>query len=192
MLAAGASRRLGRPKQLLQYNNSSLLDHSIKIACDALPDKVLIVLGANAEIISSEIDQEKIHIAINTEWEEGMASSIRCGLNALLKMEPSSEGVVLMVCDQPYVTSELLNNLLTAHKDTGKPIVTCTYEDTFGPPSFFHQSLFGELLQLKGNTGARKIIQLHANDVATIPFPQGSIDIDTQSDYDKIIDQKPA
>jgi molybdenum cofactor cytidylyltransferase len=115
-----------------------------------------------------------------------MASSIRYGLNTLLEVAPSSDGIILMVCDQPYGTSALLNELIKAHKDTGKPIITCSYEDTFGPPSLFHKSLFNELLQLKGDTGARKIVQQHADQVGIIPFPQGSIDIDTQSDYENI------
>jgi molybdenum cofactor cytidylyltransferase len=139
----------------------------------------------------SEVDQQKVHLAINTEWPEGMASSIRVGLNTLLQVASSSDGVILMVCDQPYVTPSLLNEIIIAHKDTNKPIITCSYANTFGPPSLFHKSLFPELLQLKGDTGARKIVQQHANDVGVIPFPQGTIDIDTQSDYEKLTKRPP-
>jgi molybdenum cofactor cytidylyltransferase len=115
-----------------------------------------------------------------------MASSIRCGLNALLEIAPSSEGVILMVCDQPYVTSSLLTNLVTEHKTSGKPIITCSYENTFGPPTFFHKSTFQELLQLKGDAGARKIVQQYSDNIGIIPFPKGNIDIDTQSDYENL------
>jgi molybdenum cofactor cytidylyltransferase len=139
----------------------------------------------------SEVDQQKVHLAINTEWPEGMASSIRLGLNTLLQVASSSDGVILMVCDQPYVTPSLLNDLIKAHMDTSKPIVTCSYGNTYGPPTLFHKSLFTELLQLKGDTGARKIVQQHANDVGVISFPQGIIDIDTQSDYEKLTKRPP-
>jgi molybdenum cofactor cytidylyltransferase len=186
LLAAGASRRLGKPKQLLPYNGQSMLQHNMNIASDSLAKQVIVVLGANAEAILSRINLEKVHIVINKDWEEGMASSIRRGLNELIKTSPSSEGGIVMVCDQPYVTTSLLNNLVTAYQETGKPIIACSYENTFGPPVFFHKSMFPQLFQLKGDTGARKIIQKYANDVGIIPFPKGNIDIDTPSDFESI------
>ena len=91
-----------------------------------------------------------------------------------------------MVCDQPFVTSEVLNELIITQERTGKKIVACGYEDTFGPPVFFHRSLFGELQQLQGDIGARSIIRQHTNLVELIPFPQGSFDIDTEADYEQL------
>lgn len=145
------------------------------------------VLGANAEVIRKEIKEQNISVAINHEWQEGMASSICTGLKALLKVAPSSAGMILMVCDQPFVTPSLLNDLIKVHRDTGNPIITCSYANTFGPPTFFHKELFNELLQLKGDTGARKMIRQYPEQVSIIPFPQGNIDIDTQSDYESIM-----
>jgi molybdenum cofactor cytidylyltransferase len=92
-----------------------------------------------------------------------------------------------MVCDQPYVTPALLNNLIAKHRDTAKPIITSYYSNTFGPPTLFHRSMFDDLLQLKGDTGARRVVQQHANNIDIINFPQGKIDIDTQSDYDNVL-----
>jgi molybdenum cofactor cytidylyltransferase len=185
---------LGTPKQLIQFEGQSLLQHNIKKAVDSIVNQVVVVLGANAEAIlleakatQQQIDQPNIHITINNEWSEGMASSIRCGLSTLLETTPSTEAVILLVCDQPYITSALLNDIIKAHQETNKPIITCTYENTFGPPTLFHKSMFPELLQLKGDTGARKIIQQFTNEVATIPFPLGRIDIDTPSDFDNLI-----
>ena len=115
-----------------------------------------------------------------------MASSIRSGVKAVAEINQSAEGLILMVCDQPFVTAALLNELITAHQKTGKGIVTCSYEDTYGPPVFFHASLFPELLHLTGDTGARSIVRQHTDDVEAIPFPEGTIDIDTDADYEKL------
>jgi molybdenum cofactor cytidylyltransferase len=183
LLAAGASVRLGRPKQLLAYRGQSLLQHSLQAATASQAQPVVVVLGAHAEDLQKEINDANAHVVINTEWQEGMAASIRSGLAAISEMAPTAVGVILMVCDQPYVTSDLLNQLIETHRKTGKKIIACGYEDTFGPPVFFHQSLFGELLQLKGDIGARSIIRQHTDLVELIPFQQGSFDIDTEADY---------
>lgn len=186
ILAAGSSSRLGQPKQLLKYHGKSLLQNAIDAAVNADADDVIIVLGANAEQVSKEIDKVKAVTIINSEWEEGMASSIRNGLNELLFISPSTDAVILMVCDQPYVSSNLINDLIKTQKETGKPIVTCDYGETIGPPALFDKSLFHELMKLKGDAGARKIIQHHKNDVAMVSFTKGRIDIDTEEDYGRL------
>jgi molybdenum cofactor cytidylyltransferase len=186
ILAAGPSSRLGEPKQLLKYGNQNLLQNTINAAVNSKADPVIVVLGANSSEVSKEIDRSNIHVIINTEWEEGMASSVRNGLNELLFISPSTEGVIFMVCDQPHVSSELINDLVKEQTQTGKPIITCNYGEAIGPPALFHRSLFNELMELKGDVGARKIIQKHSDDVVTILFTEGKIDIDTKEDYDAL------
>ncbi len=186
ILAAGSSSRFGEPKQLLQHNGKSLLQNTIDAALNSSADAVVEVLGANAEKLTNEIDRSGINTIINSEWSEGMASSVRNGLNELLFISPSTDAVIFMVCDQPYVSSHLINDLINTQKQTGKPIVTCNYGEAIGPPALFHKSLFNELMQLKGDFGARKIIQEHADQVATVSFPDGKIDIDTLDDYDSL------
>jgi len=144
---------------------------------------VIVVLGAHAELLEKEIEDKKIHITVNKEWSEGMASSVRCGINTLIQIAPAAESVMIMVCDQPFVSSALLNDLIVTQRGTGKPIVTCQYETTIGPPALFHRTIFSELLQLKGDAGARRIIEQKRNDVATVSFSKGIIDIDTEEDY---------
>jgi molybdenum cofactor cytidylyltransferase len=151
---------------------------------------VVVVLGARADELKNEVKESAVHVVVNDQWEEGMASSIRCGVNALNEIHPEIAGAILMVCDQPFVTASLLNDLLTAHRKTGKPVVACSYADTFGPPVFFHHTFFPALLQLKGDTGARGVIQQYANEVEAIPFPQGAIDIDTETDYEQLTRQQ--
>lgn len=186
ILAAGSSSRLGEPKQLLKHAGKSLLQKTIDAANNAGTNPVVVVLGANADQISKEVNKSKVYVVTNSEWEEGMASSIRIGLNEVLFNSPSTQAVILLVCDQPYISSELLNDLITSHKQTHKPIVTCSYGEAIGPPALFDRSLFDELMQLKGDVGAKKIIRKHSESVATILFSKGNIDIDTAEDYDAL------
>ena len=188
LLAAGSSSRLGRPKQLLKFHSHTLLQHSLKIAIASNANKIVVVLGANAENIKKEIDYKNIHIAVNSRWQEGMASSIRCGINAMIEINPSMEGVIIMVCDQPHTSTILLNTLLATYQQTKKEIVASGYENIIGTPVFFHRSLFTELLQLTGDMGARRLILQYANKVEVVPFPEGKIDIDTEQDYRKLLD----
>ena len=186
ILAAGASTRLGKPKQLLQYHGKTLLNHAVNEAINAKADAVVVILGKNADLFKNEIDNEKVRVAINKNWEEGMASSVRLGLDTLLKIKPYMDAVIFMVCDQPYISSLILNELITAQQKTTKQIVTCNYGETIGPPALFHKKYFRELAKLKGDVGARNIIQQNMNDVTTVLFPEGKIDIDSEEDYEAL------
>jgi molybdenum cofactor cytidylyltransferase len=186
ILAAGSSSRLGTPKQLLPYTGKTLLQNSIDVAigCDAGP--VLVVLGSEAEIIKDNIHAPAARVIMNDQWEEGMASSIRCGLNALMQQYPLTEAVVIMVCDQPYANQALVNKLISVHHNTGKPIVASRYDHITGVPALFHKTIFPELLQLKGDVGAKSIIQRHAGEVDVVTFSKGGVDIDTAADYKEL------
>ena len=187
MLAAGSSTRLGKPKQLLLFNGKSLLRHTIEAAVATGVKPLIIVLGANASLLTPEIDDNNTQIVINTNWKDGMASSIIAGLTALLEKYPDTERVIFMMCDQPFVTTSLLNNLLITHQQTGKPIVASIYDGVIGVPALFYKSHFKELLQLQGDTGARKIINQDVSEVATVFFARGKIDIDTVDDYENLL-----
>lgn len=189
LLAAGASKRLGQPKQLLAYGNQSFLQYSLQTAIASKAFSVVVVLGAQAQIIQEKIKETTAHIVVNNNWTEGMASSIRCGIDFFNKVHPSADGVILMMCDQPFVTAALLNQIVEAYQKGEKRIVTCGYDNTFGPPVFFHRSLFPELLQLKGDVGARSIVRKYIDDVEVIPFPEGTFDIDTKRDYERLAEK---
>ena len=186
ILAAGASTRLGRPKQLLQYRGKTLLAHAINEAVNSNADAVVVILGKDANLFKKEIDESKVRVAINSSWEEGMASSVRLGLSTLFNTKPYVDAVIFMVCDQPHISSSILNKLITTQQKTTKQIVTSNYGNSIGPPALFHKKYFEELMKLSGDAGARKIIQKNMNDVATILFPEGDIDIDTEEDYEKL------
>ena len=149
-------------------------------------ERVIVVLGANADIMMKQLDENDVHVVMNSGWQEGMASSIRAGINALLEIAASADAAILMPCDQPYVSASLVNELISKQEETGKRIIACDYGEALGPPSLFHKDLFSELLKLEGDTGARTIIQGHSDDVATVVFTKGSVDIDTIEDYEAL------
>ncbi|MDB5137799.1 MAG: MobA-like protein-like protein [Mucilaginibacter sp.] len=186
ILAGGSSSRLGRPKQLLVYQGKTLLQHAIDMARHASVQSIIVVLGSGFELLRNQIDTAELHVVKNDSWQTGIASSITCGITALQRIAPGTDAAILMVCDQPFITSLLLNDLLAAQKAGDKPIVASKYGDTIGIPALFHKSLFTQLLGLEGDSGAKKIMQQYPELLVTIPFPLGNIDIDTLDDYKRL------
>lgn len=186
ILAAGASTRMGTPKQLLAYRGCTLIRHIAEVAITSVCQPIAVVLGANAERIKPEVSQLPIQIVENPLWEEGMSSSIRVGLKALLAMNPNLDAVVISLCDQPLVSSQTLNQLIETYHVTGNPIIASEYSETVGVPALFNHHLFSELMALKSTEGAKKLIKKHINRVFSVPFPEGAIDIDTPNDYERL------
>jgi len=190
ILAAGASTRMGQPKQLLKYHDVNLIQHAIDEALAAGAQKVLVVLGSNAEKISEQINKKQANVLYNKNWEEGIASSIKEGLQQSLLLSANLDAIILMVCDQPYVNAALLKNLVSQHVESQKNIVASQYKDTLGTPVLFHKSFFPELLKLKGDAGAKKILMDNSEQVQAVRFPLGDIDIDNMADYEMLLQQK--
>jgi molybdenum cofactor cytidylyltransferase len=186
ILAAGGSSRLGRPKQLLPWQGKNLLQHAVQTALEITTQPV-VVTGAHADQLAAAVDSSQVQVVFNPEWEQGIASSIRCGLQALLNRTPAPEQVIFMVCDQPFVTSDLLLELIQEQQKSGKAIVASAYAGTLGIPALFEKSMFPQLLDLQGDTGAKKIMQQHPDQTASVDFPQGNIDIDTGAQYEELI-----
>jgi molybdenum cofactor cytidylyltransferase len=184
ILAAGKSARLGSPKQLLSYKGKKLLVHAVDEALETGCKSVFVVLGSNSEVLKKELHNKPVHIVENKEWQEGMASSIRCGLENIADILPMTDSVLLMVCDQPYVSSSLLLSLVEKKQETGMPIIASSYEGKNGTPALFNKSFFPALMELKGDKGARKLIEDNPDKVALILFPEGITDIDTAEDYE--------
>jgi molybdenum cofactor cytidylyltransferase len=186
ILAAGASTRMGTPKQLLAYRGCTLILHVAEVAITSVCQPIVVVLGANAEQIKPEISQLPVHIVENQQWADGMSSSIRVGLEALLAVNQNLEAVAIALCDQPFVSSQTLDRIVEAYRFTGKPIIASEYAGTLGVPVLFSRSLFSELMALKSNEGAKQLIKRHIHEVFSVPFPEGSIDIDTPTDYEQL------
>jgi molybdenum cofactor cytidylyltransferase len=133
------------------------------------------------------LNSQPVQVVFNPEWEQGIAASIRCGLEALLNRTPTPDQVIFMVCDQPFVTAELLLELVNERQNTHKPIVASAYGGTLGIPALFEKSLFPQLLDLQGDTGAKHLIMEHPEKVAAVNFPEGNIDVDTEGEYEQLI-----
>jgi molybdenum cofactor cytidylyltransferase len=186
LLAAGQSNDVDLPIPLLDYEGQTLLQHSIEAAQISEAHPLVVVLGADAEIIKKEIKGHDVHVVYNAEWQKGMASSIRYGLQELIRISPATEAAVVLVCDQPYITADVVKRLISVHQETGKPMVGSKYADTVGTPALFHKSMFPELMKLEGEGGGKNLLLQHSEALENIPFPEGKIDIDTEADYKKL------
>jgi len=187
ILAAGASKRLGTPKQLLLYEGTSFLQRTVEIAVASLCQPIIVVLGAYAEQMRPEVEHLSVQIVENLQWAEGMGTSVQVGIQALTSVCDRLEAVVLVLCDQPFLSVQHINALITAYREIQQPIIASEYEQILGVPALFDREIFSELAALKGNRGAKQVIAKHSSVVFGVPFPEGAIDIDTKQDYDKLL-----
>jgi molybdenum cofactor cytidylyltransferase len=185
ILAAGASSRMGRPKQLLPHGNGTLLNTAISAARGSQCAPIVLILGANAREILQRTATRNLIVAENKLWSEGIASSLRAGIETL--KDADVEAAVIMTCDQPFVSAPVVDQLVYLYRGSGKAIVASQYADTLGIPALFDRSIFPELLKLSGDMGARAIIQRHLPETAILNFPEGVIDIDTADEYTAIV-----
>ncbi len=184
ILAAGASVRLGQAKQLLKFDDQTLIFKMTRAGLRSVCFPVQVVLGANYFQVLREIENLPVYIDINTDWSKGMSSSISFGLKKIIQAYPHLDAVIIMVCDQPYVTAQTINDLVFKYVQSDSRIVASSYNGLLGVPALFDKSLFSDLLQLSGDAGARKLIkQFDPRFVQNVPFEQGKIDIDTYEDY---------
>jgi molybdenum cofactor cytidylyltransferase len=186
ILAAGSSSRLGRPKQLLAYRGRNLITHVITEAVRAGVEPIVVVTGAFAQEVRAALPDKSIEIVFNPLWETGMASGLAAGLARILMLRPDIKAVIVAVCDQPYISAALLRQLVDKRQATGKGIIASGYADTSGTPVLFSQRYFEALAVLTGNEGAKKLLRQHQDEVYTVPFPKGEIDIDTEEDYRRL------
>ena len=183
ILAAGSSSRMGTPKQTLQFQGSSLLRRATLAALGATCHPVVVVTGAYAELCRRELGGLDLREAFNANWQTGMASSVRVGIEGLVSIDAGVAAAVLLLCDQPHVTSDVIVNLIAAHHATGRPVIASAYDGSFGVPALFSRTLFSELMQLEGMAGAKEIIKRHASEAHFLPFPEGGVDVDTPHDF---------
>ncbi len=190
VLAAGASRRLGRPKQRLPYKGQTLLRYVVGQALAAGVGPVVVVLGAGAPKIAPDLAGLPVQVVVNRRWREGMASSIRTGVRAVMRSFPQAAALILMLADQPLISSSLLRRLAEAFRQ-GRPVAACRYQgETVGPPAMFARPLWPKLLALRGDVGAQSIIVVHQP--LLLPFPQGAVDIDTEADWQAFLHGGPS
>ena len=187
ILAAGASTRLGRPKQLLPFRGRSLLRHAAQTALASACRPVVVVLGAVAERLNQELSGLPVTLAINLQWNEGLSSSIRAGLKALSLERAGPDAVVIMLCDQPLISAQFLDRLIAVHHSSAKGIVATEYGGQAGVPALFSRRYFPELAALRGSRGAQPVIVKYAKDAGRIPLPEAAIDIDEHEDIQRLV-----
>lgn len=178
ILAAGESKRLGHPKQLVRFRGKTLIENACNTAAEVCRP-VAVVLGANAELIEPCVPKGAI-VVRNERWAEGMASSITTGLSAI---ENECDLVILMSCDQPLVTPELLRKLANA-----RGVVATAYNGTLGIPAMFSAMFFSALHALTGTEGAKKILLKCGEIVTPVGAPEAAFDVDTPADVERLRD----
>lgn len=181
ILAAGSSSRLGQSKQLVEIDGVPLLLKTTLTALDANYSHVVVVLGASADLHKKTIAHLPVEFLTHTEWEMGMGSSLKKGLQYVINTRPETQAIVVMVCDQPLLTSNHLKALHDTYKKTSTQIVASRYGNTMGVPALFDRAVFPALLKIEDTQGARVIIEQYAS-VSAIDWAAGLIDIDTPED----------
>ena len=182
ILAAGASTRLGQPKQLLVYEGKTLIQKITEVAINTGCQPVVVVLGAYAAKIEPQLNHFRVHIAFNEQWSTGMGSSLQCGLREMQAIAPNLDATIVMVCDQPFVSTDLLQQLVRGYQTSSCAIVASEYNGIVGVPALFDRTLFSELTTIAGDVGARRMIRHYQSRVLKIPFAEGAIDLDTPED----------
>jgi molybdenum cofactor cytidylyltransferase len=193
ILAAGASTRFGKPKQLLEFKGKTLLRKTIETALETNCYSVCVVLGANYNTLKKHITDLPVEIVRNTKYREGMMSSLKAGLKRLIqkasktKQDVPLKAVIVMLSDQPLVESELIKELIRIFQEKNPLIVACKYSRTYGAPVLFSHLLFDEILQSSLKEGAKPLIQKYKVFTHMVSAPQASVDIDTLQDYQKLL-----
>jgi molybdenum cofactor cytidylyltransferase len=186
ILAAGSSRRMGSPKQLLSIDGRPLLEVVVGHACASRLDEVLVVLGAAADEIREQVNLGRARVLINTDHASGMASSLRAGLAAL---DGSVDRVVVILGDQPEIGDGLIDRLLGLQDRSGLPAAALSFNGLLHPPVVLERELWGDLMSLEGDVGCRAVIRARPELVASLASGQDlkhPVDLDTPEDYRRL------
>ena len=187
ILAAGNSSRMGKTKQLLPYKNATLLEWAIEQAQKSVVKNVFCVLGANKEVIEKQLSTKTVEIIYNPNYKDGLSTSIVKGIEFLLNY--NFDSVLIMLADQPHVTSEYLNSLIEASKNNPSKLIASNYQGSVGVPAIFPKNYFNDLLDLKGDKGAKNFLLQQNNNVIKVNSTQNLLDIDTPEDYQHLLKQ---
>lgn len=183
ILAAGASSRLGSPKQLLEWRGRTLLEATLDSACSLLPGRVMVVLGASAEKIQEKVALDRVKVVINPNWQSGISSTIRIGIEALPE---NAEAALMLLSDQPLIGYRAMQNVLTQWQTEPSRIAASQYHDTVGVPALFPSAFFDALRSLRGDRGAKSLLLQFEDKLQKIPLPEAELDIDTREDFDHL------
>jgi molybdenum cofactor cytidylyltransferase len=190
ILAAGESSRMGTPKQLLKWKDSTILETVITNVLKSKSAHNLVILGAHYDAIQSKIENYNIETLYNEHWKKGLGNSLAFGIKQLQK-NYQVDGVLIVLADQPLIDSDYLNTLINTFEVGKKQIIASDYgPDTsgekLGVPALFDICYFEELSKLDNDRGAKKTIMEHIENVITVNASQLISDIDTMEDYERL------
>lgn len=141
------------------------------------------VTGAYHDDIMSATDTVGLTVSYNADWQMGMTSSIQSGVKRLMDKCYHVDAAIILMCDQPFLSFDLIDQMIDLYQTSDKKIVQCKYNNNFGPPVLFDRSLFGDILSLEDKSGARSVIAHHKDTIAYVSFPGGEFDIDIPDDF---------
>lgn len=184
VLAAGESRRMGTPKQLLKFGESTILKEVINLLLRSKVDEVTVVLGYQSQRIAERIDTKGIKIAVNPDYREGMLSSIKRGLTSV---SDRTDALLLALGDQPFIKTCLVNKIIDEYSASDKSIAIPTYEGSRGHPIIVDMKYRDEILSLTGDATLREVIHVHSDDVLEVEVDTQDIlrNINTREDYQR-------
>jgi molybdenum cofactor cytidylyltransferase len=186
ILAAGASRRLGRPKQLEPWGSTTLLGHVIDQVESFPVDETWVVVGADLDRVVNEIGTRPVGIIQNPDWESGLASSLRVGLDALTRLS-KVDGVLVFLGDQPSVRADVVSALIEKQRRSRAMAIAPKYRYSLGNPVLLNRSIWPRLMSLEGDEGAMRLLQAHSEWVEEVWFDSlPPRDIDTQADVEEL------
>jgi molybdenum cofactor cytidylyltransferase len=182
VLAAGESRRMGQPKPLLRFGQTTFLEQIVSVLRLSHVDRITVVLGAKAQMIRAALDLPGVDIVINEDYARGQLSSLIAGLRSV---PPQTEALLLCLVDNPFITTDVANRVIRAFRETGKSIVIPVANHRRGHPALFARAVFEELRHAPADQGARCVVNADSDRVLEVDVRDGSIlvGIDTPEDY---------
>lgn len=175
---------MGTPKQLLPWAGGTLLGHAVTKAKEIANDTIMVVLGSHSEEINPTLANESVTVTVHNDWKKGLGTSIAWGVSQLVQRESQCDGILIMLADQPLITSDYLSSILSRFKPEEQFIIATTYSDQkLGVPALFDRCYFEELMQLTGDKGAKEIMQKQKDKLVLLHAEAMLADIDTLDDY---------
>jgi molybdenum cofactor cytidylyltransferase len=184
VLAAGRATRFGAQKLLAPLRGKPLAQWAVERVLASAVDDVVVVVGGGGDALRAALFDLPVRCVVNPDSQDGMSSSLRAGISALA---PGTEAALVVLGDQPDVHSEVIDRVVAAYRQTGKPVVVPVYADGRGHPVLFGASVFPELMAVRGDRGGREVIARDPERVATVAFARPApADVDTREDYDRL------
>jgi len=187
ILAAGSSSRMGKIKQLLPWKESTLLEHTIKIAKLSKANEVLVILGSKARLIKETIKTREVIFLENTKWERGLGTSISCGVDYLLNHNKEADAVLILLADQALMDTEYLDKIIDLHCSGKIDLIGTRYADKIGVPALFERTYFSDLQKLDGDHGAQLFLKNFGDKVFGLNPLGKAFDVDTLEDYNRLL-----